>query len=375
MLWLDIIFLSFLPFVFTIDPASHAWAPSILYKKTPLIGSQSFTTFKKSTKSHSLYTANTTSIKMKSTFHSAILALVLSVSAAPVEKYSSADKGVESTTPQVPEGGPSGVPSDDHYGPPTFFGDDPSSYEPRGGDTKGSSPSATSPSVPSFSNTNSTTPPITTSTSSTIIKRGTRAHSRLITPNVKNYISKAGTVMFGMQNPVCSAVTLIFARGTTEVGNMGTCVGPELASALRAEIPSLSVQGVDYPANSAGNTEYGASGGPYMAMLAREARRQCPDTKIVLAGYSQGARCIHGALEKSEHPVDGNMISAVVAFGDPLNGQNSFKDVRREKVLQVCGDSDDRCQAGQVDQWVHGGHVSYGQTAKEVARWIKKTVE
>lgn len=110
-------------------------------------------------------------------------------------------------------------------------------------------------------------------------------------------------------------------------------------------------------------------------MLAREAHRQCPDTKIVLAGYSQGARCIHGALEKSEHPVDGSEIAAVVAFGDPLNGENEFKHVDRQKVLQVCGDSDDRCQHGQVDQWVHGGHISYGQSAKEVARWIKKAVQ
>jgi cutinase len=110
-------------------------------------------------------------------------------------------------------------------------------------------------------------------------------------------------------------------------------------------------------------------------MLAREAHRQCPDTKIVLAGYSQGARCIYGALEKSEHPVDGSQIAAVVAFGDPLNGKNSFKHVGREQVLQVCGDSDDRCQNGQVDKWVHGGHVSYGQTAEDVAKWIKRTVQ
>jgi cutinase len=317
---------------------------------------------------------------MKSTFHSAILALALSVSAAPVEKRSATDNSINPTTPQVSGGRPPGASSDEQYGPPMFFGDSPSTYKGQlqGSHPSESSPSSTKPSdIPSFANTNSTTtapaPALTTSTSTPLTKRMRQA-SRLITPNVKNYISKAGTVMFGMQNPVCSAVTLIFARGTTEVGNMGTCVGPELASALRAEIPSLSVQGVDYPANSAGNTEYGASGGPYMAMLAREARRQCPGTKIVLAGYSQGARCIHGALEKSEHPIDGREISAVVAFGDPLNGANAFKDVQRERVLQVCGDSDDRCQSGEVDQWVHGGHVSYGQTAGEVARWIKKTV-
>jgi hypothetical protein len=135
------------------------------------------------------------------------------------------------------------------------------------------------------------------------------------TPNYKSYVAKSGTLQFGLQNPTCTYATLIFARGTTEKGNMGTCVGPQLASALREEIPSLTVQGVDYPADSAGNTEYGGSGGPYMAMLAREARRKCPGTKIVLAGYSQGARVLHGALGKSEAPFDGGDVAVVVSFG------------------------------------------------------------
>jgi hypothetical protein len=212
---------------------------------------------------------------MKSTFYSAILALALSVSAAPVEKRTTADKAVDSTSPHV-----SGAkPPSDEYGPPTFFMDDPSSYKPaHDEDIRESSPSAKPPgaiypipgnstisvnsTIPGNSTTTST-PAITTSTSQRLDKRF-RAASRVVTPNVNNYISKAGTLMFGMQNPVCSDVTLIFARGTTEVGNMGTCVGPELAEALRKEIPSLSVQGVDYPANSEGNTRYGASGGPYM---------------------------------------------------------------------------------------------------------------
>jgi hypothetical protein len=148
-----------------------------------------------------------------------------------------------------------------------FSGDEPSSYKGpvHDGDISGSSPSAKPPGtyVTPGNLTIASPPAMTTSTSSNLEKR-MYAVSRLVTPNVKNYIAKAGTLMFGMQNPVCSDVTLIFARGTTEVGNMGTCVGPELAEALRDEIPSLSVQGVDYPANTAGNTEYGASGGPYM---------------------------------------------------------------------------------------------------------------
>jgi cutinase len=399
---------------------------------------------------------------MKLAIHSAILALALSVSAAPVEKNSSANKGAHSSTHSLtPRGGPSG----DHWydeasGPPVFFGDQPSTYKgpshnddvdpkdlspspyhdqvgtpagkessvtrstalPLFGSIQTSTTSAKASSTQSFSTYTSSSKPtstehIKTRASSThkssnthtntpfhkssTYKPNTRkssankpnthkpnshkstttttdqslAPARLTTPNFKSYIAKAGTLMFGMQNPICSAVTLIFARGTTEVGNMGTCVGPDLARELRNLIPSLSVQGVDYPANSAGDTRYGASGGPYMAMLAREARLQCPETKIVLAGYSQGARCLHGALEKSERPFDGGDVAAVVAFGDPLKGkERSFKGVERGDVLQVCGDSDERCQEGRVDLWVHGGHVSYGRTAEEVAEWIKRKV-
>ena len=380
---------------------------------------------------------------MRSTIHSAILALALTVSAAPVEKYSSVNKGVHPSTHSLaPRGGPSGDSWYDEvaYGPPVFFGDKPStgSAHDNAGDAVESSPSSThtdsgltsgkedtttnSSAIPLFGGARSSSSSTSASASSSqhtktrassthistpINKSSSRKSSshkpsshkssshksttqkptankdnptllpaRLTTPNFKSYIAKAGTLMFGMQNPVCSAVTLIFARGTTEVGNMGTCVGPDLARELREKIPSLSVQGVDYPANSAGDTRYGASGGPYMAMLAREARLQCPGTKIVLAGYSQGARCLHGALEKSERPFNGGDVAAVVAFGDPLNGkERSFKGVEREDVLQVCGDSDDRCQEGQVDLWVHGGHVSYGRTAEDVAEWIRKKVE
>lgn len=263
---------------------------------------------------------------MKASFQTAILAFVLSVSAAPIEKSSS---------PQASGGRYSEGSGADHYGPPKFFGDDSSTTRSTSSDVPTDLESSTAASsFPSVSTS--------ISTSDNVDKR-TLAPSRLITPNFKNFISKAGTVMFGMQNPVCSDVTLIFARGTTEKGNMGTCVGPELAEALRDEIPSLSVQGVDYPANSQGNTKYGASGGPYMAMLAREARKQCPQTKIVLAGYSQGARVIHGALEHVDRPFDGKDVAAVVAFGDPLNGKDKFTGVDRDDVLQVCGDSDGRC--------------------------------
>jgi len=45
----------------------------------------------------------------------------------------------------------------------------------------------------------------------------------------------------------CKNVTLIFARGTTETGNMGFTVGPSLAIQMRAVFgaTNVAVQGVD----------------------------------------------------------------------------------------------------------------------------------
>lgn len=48
----------------------------------------------------------------------------------------------------------------------------------------------------------------------------------------------------------CKKLTFIFARGTTEIGNMGTVVGPEVASELATLTGNqVTVQGVNYPAD------------------------------------------------------------------------------------------------------------------------------
>lgn len=69
-----------------------------------------------------------------------------------------------------------------------------------------------------------------------------------------------------------------------------------------------------------------------MAQLAQQALKQCPDTKVILGGYSQGAMVVHNALGT----VDGSKIAAVAAFGDPMNGQ-SFKGVADNNVVRYCG--------------------------------------
>lgn len=61
----------------------------------------------------------------------------------------------------------------------------------------------------------------------------------------------------------CGPVTVIFARGTTEPGNVGVLVGPPFFDALKSTIGAgnLVVQGVEYPASVEGFLVGGDAGG------------------------------------------------------------------------------------------------------------------
>lgn len=55
----------------------------------------------------------------------------------------------------------------------------------------------------------------------------------------------------------CKELTFIFARGTGELGNMGSVVGPEVATQLNSLTSNkVTVQGVTYSADAAVSTSY-----------------------------------------------------------------------------------------------------------------------
>jgi len=86
-------------------------------------------------------------------------------------------------------------------------------------------------------------------------------------------------------------MTVIFARGTTETGNVGTLTGPPFFTALAQVVgaSNLAVQGVDYPADIPGFLAGGdATGSTTMAQLVTQAMTQCPNTKVVISGYRYG---------------------------------------------------------------------------------------
>lgn len=126
----------------------------------------------------------------------------------------------------------------------------------------------------------------------------------------------------------------------------------------------VTVQGVDYPASSAGNAQLGASGGPTMASLISTALSQCPNSKIVVSGYSQGAMVVHNALGSGSAS---SQVAGAVLFGDPLIRQG-VGSLGQDKIKQFCGTSDTIC--GQAAGGVSGGHLSYGSVAGQAADFV-----
>jgi Cutinase len=84
----------------------------------------------------------------------------------------------------------------------------------------------------------------------------------------------------------CKPNVLLFARGTTEPGTMGSTVGPALSRALGSK---WRVDGVRYTADIAGDNCIGFPGGVKCVDQLAKIAQSCPDSNFFLSGYSQGA--------------------------------------------------------------------------------------
>lgn len=135
----------------------------------------------------------------------------------------------------------------------------------------------------------------------------------------------------------CKDMTVIFARGTTEPGNVGLFTGPPFFDALTSMLGanSLAIQGVDYSASVEGFLEGGDSTGSQAmwatlhnshfyqqflkvprATLISSTLKTCPNTKLVMSGYSQGGQLVHNAAAMLPASTMAQ-VSSVVIFGDP----------------------------------------------------------
>ena len=183
----------------------------------------------------------------------------------------------------------------------------------------------------------------------------------------------------------CAAVEVVFARGTFEAPGVGA-TGQAFVDALTARLPgkTVDVYGVNYPASL--NFGQAVDGVTDASNRIQSIAAQCPATKIVLGGYSQGA-AVAGYTTSSVVPagftlppgLSGPMpasvashVSAVALFGTPddwflgLADRDAppivIGDQYTAKTIQLCATGDPVCFPGGLDRSAHSSYKSNGMT-------------
>jgi cutinase len=168
----------------------------------------------------------------------------------------------------------------------------------------------------------------------------------------------------------CSAVEVVFARGTGQPAGVGR-EGQAFVSALKNKVGGVSVYAVNYPASD--DFIAGAAAGANDASAhIQGTMANCPNTKIVLGGYSQGAAVID-AITTAANPALGfdnilppeaaDHVAAAVVFGNPSNrlGQplTTLSPLYGAKAIDLCNGADPVCSSGD-DVAAHSNYVEAG---------------
>jgi cutinase len=194
----------------------------------------------------------------------------------------------------------------------------------------------------------------------------------------------------------CASIEVVFARGTNEAPGVGA-TGQAFVDALNARLPgkTVDVYSVNYPAS----LDFGqaADGIADTSTKIETIAASCPDTKIVLGGYSQGA-AVAGYTTTDAVPagfalpvgITGPMsptiaphVAAVVLFGTPDSWFLNLVDhdappitigqPYATKTLQLCATGDPVCFPGGLDRGAHSSYKSNGmadQAADFAARQL-----
>ena len=181
----------------------------------------------------------------------------------------------------------------------------------------------------------------------------------------------------------CPNVEVVFARGTNEPTGLGF-VGQVFADSLSAQLPgrAVSVYAVNYPASDdylRSASEGSADARAHIQSIVA----QCPATRIVVGGYSQGASVTE--LSTSElAPLVGDHVAAVALFGSPssefssmLAGGAALPTVSasyRAKTIDLCIPGDPICSAG-ADMMAHVSYVPAGMANQAATFAASKVAE
>jgi cutinase len=172
----------------------------------------------------------------------------------------------------------------------------------------------------------------------------------------------------GRQQTTCKPYTLLYARGTFEFGALGLTVGPQIKSALeKAQPGKWDIKGIEYNNDMSGNDCVGLPGGMKCLDVLKSTAAQCPDTKFVVSGYSQGAMVAHNCVAYAEEAIK-SRVKGVVVFGDPFNGA-PIKGFPSERLKIFCNAGDGVCDGKFA---ISAAHMSYGGTIGEATKAMQQ---
>lgn len=153
---------------------------------------------------------------------------------------------------------------------------------------------------------------------------------------------------------------------------------------MRKVFKSLAVEGVDYGAGVTGNFMPGGGDPAGIKEATKDykmAATKCPDTVIIGGGYSQGAAITHRTVEALPEDVKAR-IAGITLYGDTqfYQDKGQIKKFPAEKVKTFCNGYGE-LKAQSTDGVCNGllavnyGHMSYGDSMKPGAAWLKAQVD
>jgi cutinase len=204
----------------------------------------------------------------------------------------------------------------------------------------------------------------------------------LVAPAV---VSSETAAVASAEAAACPAVQVVFARGTGEPDGIGR-VGQAFVDSLRPLVKgkSVGVYAVNYPATR--DFLRAADGANDASNFVQNIANTCPDTKIVLGGYSQGAAVID-AITVADQPTLGytqimpanvaDHVAGVAVFGNPSirllgNPLTALSPLYGYKTIDLCNGADPVCSNGD-DVAAHSLYVQSG-LATQAAQFVADRV-
>jgi acetylxylan esterase len=149
-------------------------------------------------------------------------------------------------------------------------------------------------------------------------------------------VQSAPALAVSQSGSACAPATVLAARASTEAAGEGTIAS--LVDDIQASVNSgVTESSVNYPATLTNYSSSAATGDKNMKSQLQTLVTNCPNQKIVIVGYSQGAQLVGdvlgggggGSLGTATAPSPSSVTSHIVAaiqFGDPRHLPNKSFD-------------------------------------------------